>query len=345
MVTLAWNNGAVRFLDQTELPVREVYVETRDPQVVADAIRALRIRGAPAIGIAAGYAACLAVWSDPAGDLSALRGTLESALQELQSTRPTAVNLFHALARIRTAASDAMTASDLRSAILAEARAIHEEDREACRKMALHGAALLGGPSGVLTHCNAGALATGGEGTALGVIVEAYRQGKVTRVFVDETRPLLQGARLTAWELMAQHVPVVLIPDNTAGAVMQRGDVQAVLVGADRIAANGDTANKVGTYSLAILARHHGIPLYVVAPTSTIDPAISTGREIPIEERDSREVTDWGGRRIAPEGVPVFSPAFDVTPNELVTAIVTESGVCRPPFRESLGSSISRNRR
>jgi methylthioribose-1-phosphate isomerase len=345
MVTIAWTNGAVRFLDQTELPAREVYVETRDPLVVADAIRTLRVRGAPAIGIAAAYAACLAVWGNPAGELPALRGTLESALQELQSTRPTAVNLFHALDRIRTAAASALTASDLRSDLLAEARAIHEEDIDACRKMAVLGAALLPGPSGVLTHCNAGALATGGEGTALGVIVEAHRRGKVTRVFVDETRPLLQGARLTAWELMAQHVPVILIPDNTAGVVMQRGEVQAVFVGADRIAANGDTANKVGTYSLAVLARHHGIPLYVVAPTSTIDPAISTGREIPIEERDSREVTDWGGRRIAPEGVPVFSPAFDVTPNELVTAIVTENGVCRPPFREALASSISGSRR
>jgi len=237
MVTIAWTNGAVRFLDQTELPAREVYIETRDPLVVADAIRALRVRGAPAIGIAAAYAACLSVWGNPTGELPALRARLGSALQELQSTRPTAVNLFHALDRIRTAASSALTSSDLRSVLLAEARAIHEEDIDACRKMAVHGAALLPGPSGVLTHCNAGALATGGEGTALGVIVEAHRRGKVTRVFVDETRPLLQGARLTAWELMAQHVPVILIPDNTAGVVMQRGEVQAVFVGADRIAA------------------------------------------------------------------------------------------------------------
>jgi methylthioribose-1-phosphate isomerase len=345
MMTIGWTNGGVRFLDQTRLPGEEVYVETRDYRVIAEAIRSLRVRGAPAIGIAAAYGACLSVWEENGRAAAALRRDLETALAELAATRPTAVNLFHAVERIRSAAATAQSdTGDLRRAVLNEAKAIHEEDIDACRAMALHGASLLLGPSGVLTHCNAGALATGGEGTALGVIVEAHRQGKVRRVFVDETRPLLQGARLTAWELSAAGVPFTLITDNAAGAVMQKGEVQAVFVGADRIAANGDTANKVGTYSVAVLAHHHTIPFYVVAPVSTVDIGIRQGGEIPIEERDPREVTEWGNRIIAPRGTEVFSPAFDVTPNQLISAIVTEYGVLTPPFHGGLLESVMRKR-
>ncbi len=336
MVTVEWHDGKVRFIDQTQLPHREVYVATDDYHVVGEAIRRLQIRGAPALGVAAAFAACLA--TRDAGSLVAGLQVLRTAINELSSTRPTAVNLFTALHRIRRAADnpEVTTLQQLRRSLLDEARASQREDREACRLIGELGAQLISAGSTILTHCNAGALATAGEGTALSIVATAFRQGKVIRVFADETRPLLQGARLTSWELVRQGIPVTLITDSTAGTVLRRGMVHAVIVGADRIAANGDVANKVGTYPLAVLAARHSVPFYVSAPASTIDLETRSGDAIPIEERDPREVTHFGGTRVAADGVDVFSPAFDVTPNDLVTAIVTQLGVLRPPFEEDL---------
>jgi methylthioribose-1-phosphate isomerase len=336
MQVLAWNNGVFAFLDQTLLPHEERIRETRDYLVVAEAIRSLRIRGAPAIGIAAAYGAALSIFSPSQTGLASARVALEESLRVLAGTRPTAVNLFHALDRVRRAADEAsdLSLESLRQAVIAEARAIHREEMDACAAIAAHGAALLPDGCSVLTHCNAGALATGGVGTALGVIAEAHRQGKVKRVFADETRPLLQGSRLTAWELLRAGIPVSVLTDSSAGSLLAAGIVQAVVVGADRIALNGDVANKVGTYPLAVLARRHGVPVYVAAPLSTVDRRIASGQEIPIEQRDASEVLEIGGKRLAPHGAEAYAPAFDVTPNELVSAIVTEGGAFRPPFRE-----------
>jgi methylthioribose-1-phosphate isomerase len=341
MVTIAWEEGGVRFLDQTRLPHEERYVVTSDYRVVGKAIRELQIRGAPAIGVAAGFAAALAVRSPEIATLDEARTALSAALAYLEQTRPTAVNLFRALDRIRAAAlaQSLNGVGDLRDAVLREAQAIMEEDIQACVRLGLHGASLILPGSALLTHCNTGALATAGQGTALGVITTAHRQGKVRRVYVDETRPLLQGARLTVWELLRLGIETTLITDSTAATVLQRHMVQAVLVGADRIAANGDIANKVGTYPVAVLAARHEIPFYVVAPTSTIDLRTPTGESIPIEERDSAEVTHIGGVRVAAEGVRVFSPAFDITPNEFISAIVTENGILRPPFGPGLAGA------
>lgn len=322
------------FLDQTLLPGTVREIETDDPEVVADAIRRLGIRGAPAIGVAAAYGVALAARKADAA--SSVQQAVRAAIVRFRATRPTAVNLFYALDRMQEVLDASDDGEALTSALLHEAERIHDEDVEACRRIGEHGAALLAAGSSVLTHCNAGALATAGMGTALGVIVTAHRQGKIVRVYADETRPLLQGARLTTWELLAAGIETVLITDGAAGTVLARGLVQAVIVGADRIAANGDTANKVGTYPLAILAHQHGIPFYVAAPVSTIDLACPDGGKIPIEERDPREVKEFGGIRVAPEGVAVFSPAFDITPNKLISAIVTDAGVLRPPFTRSL---------
>ena len=339
MQAIAWNNSVFSFLDQTLLPREERFHDTTDYRVVAEAIRSLRVRGAPAIGIAAAYGAALSVLSPTLADIQSARQALTEALAVLAGTRPTAVNLFHALDRIRRAARNAATLEELRASVIAEATAIHQEDIASCLAIAANGAALLPDACAVLTHCNAGALATGGVGTALGVIIEGYRQGKVQRVFADETRPLLQGSRLTAWELTRAGVPVTLQTDSSAGSLLSRGAVQAVVVGADRIALNGDVANKVGTYPLAVLAHRHAVPFYVAAPRSTVDRSARSGNEIPIEERDPSEVLEVAGRRMAPEGVDVYAPAFDVTPNELITAIVTEQGVYRKPFRELAGSA------
>lgn len=341
MQAIVWNNGVLSFLDQTLLPHEERFRDTTDYQVVAEAIRSLRVRGAPAIGIAAAYGAALSILSPTLADSRDARRSLDEALAVLAGTRPTAVNLFYALDRIRRAARDAEagTLRELRAAVIAEAVAIHQEDIASCAAIAANGAALLPESCSVLTHCNAGALATGGVGTALGVIIEGYRQGKVRRVYADETRPLLQGSRLTAWELTRAGVPVALLTDSSAGSLLSRAAVQAVVVGADRIALNGDVANKVGTYPLAVLARRHSVPFYVAAPFSTVDRSARSGSEIPIEERDPSEVLEVAGRRMAPEGVDVFAPAFDVTPNELVSAIVTELGVYRPPFAELAASA------
>ena len=335
--TVAWDDGAVVMIDQRRLPGEQVFVRCRQPREVAEAIRNMTIRGAPAIGVAAAFGLALAARGSKARG-AALAAEFERACGELAHTRPTAVNLFWAIDRMRRRfqAAAEMDGAALRQALLDEALAIQAEDLAACRRMGDLGAELLPQEARVLTHCNAGALATAGYGTALGVVRSAARLGKIKNVFADETRPYLQGARLTAWELMQDGIPTTLIADNMAGHLMARGEVNAVVVGADRIAANGDVANKIGTYSVAILAKEHGIPFYVAAPVSTIDPSTPDGSKIPIEERSPDEVTHHGGRRLAPEGVAVRNPAFDVTPHRYVTAIVCERGVARAPYGDSL---------
>jgi methylthioribose-1-phosphate isomerase len=344
MTTLEWADGRLRFIDQTRLPAEEVIVETSDYRVVCEAIRSLKIRGAPAIGVAAAFALLLAVREPHFSTTGELLAVLESAVRDLSATRPTAVNLFAAMHRMEEAARDSTgtTPGAILNRLREEALAIQREDIESCRRIGELGAGLIAPGSSLLTHCNAGALATAGEGTALAVIAAAARRGNVVRVFVDETRPLFQGARLTAWELVNMGIETILITDSTAASVLRRGDVQGVLVGADRIAANGDTANKIGTYPLAVLAMRHGVPFYVAAPTSTIDRGIPDGGQIPIEERGETEVTHFGGVRIAPRGVKVYAPAFDVTPATLVSAIITERGIVRPPFQTSLAGLLRR---
>ena len=335
--TVAWDDGAVVMIDQRRLPGEQVFLRCRQPREVAEAIRNMTIRGAPAIGVAAAFGLALAARGSKAQG-AALAAEFERACGELAHTRPTAVNLFWAIDRMRRRfqAAAEMDGAALRQALLDEALAIQAEDLAACRRMGDLGAELLPQEARVLTHCNAGALATAGYGTALGVVRSAARLGKIKNVFADETRPYLQGARLTAWELMQDGIPTTLIADNMAGHLMARGEVNAVVVGADRIAANGDVANKIGTYSVAILAKEHGIPFYVAAPVSTIDLSTPDGSRIPIEERSPDEVTHHGGRRLAPEGVAVRNPAFDVTPHRYVTAIVCERGVARAPYGDSL---------
>lgn len=323
MTTIEWRDGSVRFLDQTLLPGEESYVTTSDYRVVAGAIRALAIRGAPLIGIAAAYAVVLAA-REGAG--------VGEAVAHLAATRPTAVNLFSALERMGRAARSIPAGPGSADALLGEALAIHREDAEMCASIGRHGAALIPDPAVIVTHCNAGALATGGIGTALGVIVTAAAAGKKIRVFAGETRPLFQGARLTAWELGKAGVDVTLLTDGSVPYLMSRMRVDAVVIGADRIAANGDVANKIGSYGLARAADDHGVPFYVAAPRTTVDPATATGTGIPIEERASSDVAEWGGKRIAAPGAKVWAPAFDVTPARFVTAIITEAGVHRPPY-------------
>ncbi|HTY59235.1 MAG TPA: S-methyl-5-thioribose-1-phosphate isomerase [Bacteroidota bacterium] len=342
MTTLEWADGTLRFIDQTRLPAEEVIVETADDRVVCEAIRSLKIRGAPAIGVAAAFAVLLAVRRAGCRTRGELLDAVDQSVRELSATRPTAVNLFAAMARMQGAAhaSGDLSVEHTLERLKAEALAIEREDIASCASIGRLGASLIAPGSSLLTHCNAGALATAGEGTALAVVREAARQGNVVRVFVDETRPLLQGSRLTAWELVRSGIETVLITDSTAASVLRRGDVQAVIVGADRIAANGDTANKVGTYPLAVLASRHGVPFYVAAPTSTIDPSLGDGSGIPIEERDPVEVTHVGGIRVAASGVSVFAPAFDVTPASLVSAIITERGVLRAPYGKTIGAAM-----
>lgn len=339
--TVRWEEegeGAVVLLDQTLLPEREEYLRCREVADVVDAIRRLAVRGAPALGVAGAYAVVLAAARSRATGAETFREGMARDLAMIRAARPTAVNLPWAVDRMAKvlAAWDGMDLDGARAALLAEARRIDQEDVAACRAMGRHGAALLPDPAVVLTHCNAGALATAGIGTALAVIYEAHESGKKVHVLSDETRPLLQGARLTAWECKKRGVPVTLLCDNAAGWIMSQGKVDCIVVGADRIAANGDVANKIGTYSIAVLARENGVPFYVAAPTSTLDLSLRSGSEIPIEERAADEVTRPRGVRIAPEGVPVLNPAFDVTPARLVTAIVTERGVHRPPYETSL---------
>ncbi|MCZ7652473.1 MAG: S-methyl-5-thioribose-1-phosphate isomerase [Thermoanaerobaculia bacterium] len=339
VVPLRWAGDHLALLDQTLLPAEERWLAIRDPETLAGAIRRLAVRGAPAIGVAAAYGVALAL----AGGEGEAEADFAAAHDLLLATRPTAVNLRWALERQRALVARRAGAprAELFALLVAEARAIEAEDREACRAMGRFGAALFGPGERLLTHCNAGALATAGYGTAVGVIRAAHEAGKVERVWVDETRPLLQGARLTAWELGRLGIPHRLVTDASVGALMARGLVTGVVVGADRIAANGDAANKIGTYTVAVLAARHGVPFYVAAPRSTIDPRIASGAEIPIEERDGAEVTHLGGRRIAADGTEGFNLAFDVTPAGLIAAIVTEAGVLRPPYGEAIAAALS----
>ena len=342
--TIEWRGDRLVLLDQTLLPRQEVYREYADYRGVARAVADMVVRGAPAIGVTAAFGVVLAGKAFAGSDPDAFSSRLEEACGTLAATRPTAVNLFWALERMKKTAlrHRGRPVAEVVQALEAEARAIYDEDVAANRRMGRFGAELLPDPCTVLTHCNAGALATAGYGTALGVVRAAVEAGKRVEVIADETRPFLQGSRLTAWELQKDEIPVTLIADSMAGYRMKRGGVDAVIVGADRIARNGDVANKIGTYSLSVLARENGVPFYVAAPLSTIDFSLATGDEIPIEERSPTEITHVGGQRLAPEGIRVWNPAFDVTPAENVTAIVTERGVARPPYRESLGALRAR---
>ncbi|MBT0652126.1 S-methyl-5-thioribose-1-phosphate isomerase [Geomobilimonas luticola] len=336
--TIEWRDDKVVMIDQTRLPGEEVYIEYSDFKSVAEAIRGMVIRGAPAIGVAAAMGVAL-------GSREIIADTHESFYQQLSNvcdilarTRPTAVNLFWAIERMKRVA-EAHRDKDLnsiRAFLKAEAISIEQEDLQICRAIGRNGAALIKEGATILTHCNAGGLATAGYGTALGVIRAAHEAGKNIQVFADETRPWLQGARLTAWELMKDHIPVTLISDNMAGFFMKKGEISCCVVGADRIAANGDTANKIGTYSVAVLARENGIPFYVAAPISTLDLSLENGEAIPIEERHSREVTHLQGLPVAPEGIRVRNPAFDVTPAKYITGIITEKGVVRGDYERVL---------
>jgi methylthioribose-1-phosphate isomerase len=341
VATVAWENGAVVMVDQRRLPHEETFVRCRDHHEVAAAITDMVIRGAPAIGVAAALGLALGA-RNSSSEGGALRTEWDDICSTLSASRPTAVNLFWAIERMRQR-FDSLAATggeSLRAALLDEALSILKEDIASCRKMGDFGAELLPEKARVLTHCNAGALATAGYGTALGVIRSAARIGRLEQVYADETRPFLQGARLTAWELHQDGIPVTVITDSMAGHLMARGEVNSVVVGSDRIAANGDVANKIGTYTVAVLAKEHGLPFYVAAPVSTIDLGTPTGEGIPIEERSAEEVTHLAGQKLTPDGVPVRHPAFDVTPHRLVTAIVCERGVARPPYTESLRAFV-----
>ena len=336
--TLEWTADGVRFIDQTRLPTEEVYVLCRTYQEVAAAIRDMIVRGAPAIGVAAGMGIALGILHSAAKDEAELRREFDQIAETIGATRPTAVNLFWAIQRMREKFESVarQTRPHVKAALVQEAQQMYREDIAANQTMGRHGAVLMPDSGGVLTHCNAGALATCGYGTALGVIRAAIESGKKLHVFADETRPFLQGARLTAWELTKDGVQTTVIADNMAGALMRQGKINAVVVGADRIAANGDVANKIGTYTVAVLAKEHEIPFYVAAPWSTVDMSMASGDQIPIEQRPHQEVTHHGGKQMAPDGVLVENPAFDVTPNRYVTAIVTERGIARAPYSESL---------
>jgi methylthioribose-1-phosphate isomerase len=338
--TLAWTPEGVRFIDQTKLPLEESYVLATNYEQVADVITTMVVRGAPAIGVSAAYGVALGAQKTAATTTEGFAPEFETICARLAATRPTAVNLFWAIDRMKrlfaALRASGASISEVKEKILAEAHAMYQEDIAACKAMGAFGGELLPNEGGVLTHCNAGALATCGYGTALGVIRSAVEHGKRIHVYADETRPFLQGARLTAWELMEDGIPTTVICDNMAASLMRAGSIHAVVVGADRIAANGDFANKIGTYNVAILAREHGIPFYVAAPWSTIDTATPTGDAIPIEERSAVEVTHHGGKQLTPHGVGICNPAFDVTPSEYVTAIITERGVLRAPYSESL---------
>ena len=336
--TIEWIDNGIRIIDQTRLPEKLIYLDIKDIPALCEAIRTLRIRGAPAIGIAAAMGVALSAKNYHGDDKILLIGQIQKSIGEIRSTRPTAVNLFWALEKMkrtldRVQETDVKTIQDK---LVKEARTIWEEDREICRRIGRNGASLLPDEVTVLTHCNAGGLATSEYGTALGVIYAAHESGKKVRVYADETRPLLQGARLTTWELQNAGIDVTLICDSSAGFLMQQKKIDCVIVGADRIASNGDVANKIGTYTLAVLAGKHYIPFYVAAPISTIDLTLASGKNIPIEERSAEEVTAGFGKRTAPENITVYNPAFDVTPHSLVSAIITEQGIVSPPFKTAL---------
>ena len=342
--TIDWQDDVVVMIDQRKLPGSEVWVRCRTANEVAKAIRTMVIRGAPAIGVAAAMGIAIGMRRVKATGTRAFATEFQKICNLMAATRPTAVNLFWAIERMKRTFSAAALAGasvdEIRSRLDADARAIHDEDVASCRAIGRHGATLVPDGARILTHCNAGALATAGYGTALGVVRGAVEQGKRVTVMADETRPFLQGARLTAWELVRDGIETTVITDNMAGAMMRQGLVDLVIVGADRIAANGDVANKIGTYSVAVLARAHAVPFYVAAPLSTIDLDTPDGSRIPIEDRNSREVTHVGGWRITPEGAKIRNPAFDVTPAEYVTAIITERGVCRAPYADSLPKAV-----
>ncbi len=336
-----WQDGSLYLLDQRQLPHREIFIQCRDASETAEAIQAMVVRGAPAIGITAAYGVVLAAALRMQEDRANWRKLIAADLQVLQASRPTAINLFWAINRLRQLI-DRVDDGNALAEMLAEAQHIHQKDKSDNRKMGDYGAALIEQPTAVITHCNAGALATGGYGTALGVIRSGFAQGKIQRVYADETRPWMQGARLTAWELIRDDIPVSLIVEGAAAACMQGGNVGWVIVGSDRIAANGDVANKIGTYGLAVMARYHGLKFMVAAPTSTIDMQTPAGDQIPIEQRDYAEVLQCRGGRIAAQGSDAWNPVFDVTPADLVDAIVTEKGVVLKPDADKIASLMAR---
>ena len=343
--SVAWQDDDIVMVDQRKLPAAEVYVTCKSVNDVAKAIKNMVIRGAPAIGVCAAMGLSLGAARSKATGTKQFTTEFQRHCDLLAATRPTAVNLFWAIERMKRAFSEGALAGEsveqLQGRLRREADRIHDDDVASCRAIGAHGAALVPEQASILTHCNAGALATAGYGTALGVIRGAVEAGRKVRVLADETRPFLQGARLTAWELLKDGIDTTVITDNMAGAMMRKGDVDLVVVGADRIAANGDIANKIGTYTVAVLAKEHGIPFYVAAPSSTIDLSTKDGDAIPIEERDAREVTHVGSNQLAPDGAHVRNPSFDVTPHKYITAFITERGVFRPPFIESLPKSMS----
>src|ERR1700690_1965842 len=336
--TLEWTDRGVVFIDQTKLPTEEVYVTCTTHQQVADVIRNMVVRGAPAIGVAAAMGIALGVKNSKAQNAADLKKDLDQICEIIGQTRPPAVNLFWAIRRMKEKFETLrpLPIAQIQQTLIEESQRMHAEDIAANQAMGRHGATLMPSTGGVLTHCNAGALATAGYGTALGVIRAAVEAGKKIHVYADETRPFLQGSRLTAWELMKDGIPTTVISDNMAGVMMQQGKIGAIVVGADRIAANGDVANKIGTYSVAVLAKEHGIPFYVAAPISTVDLETPDGSKIPIEQRNAREVTHIGGKQMVPDGVEVENPAFDVTPAKYIAAIITEKGIARAPYEDSL---------
>src|SRR5271156_1947296 len=338
--TLEWTDKGVRFIDQTKLPTEETYVTCKNYEQVADAIRNMVVRGAPAIGVAAAMGIALGMKNSKAETGGELKSDFDKICEVIGKTRPTAVNLFRAIRRMKDKFETLRVRPlpQIKQALVEEAQRMHAEDIAANMAMGRFGATLMPASGGVLTHCNAGALAPCGYGTALGVFRGAIEQGKKIHVYADETRPFLQGSRLTAWELMKDGIPTTVIADNMAGSMMKQGKIAAIVVGADRIAANGDVANKIGTYTVAVLAKEHGIPFYVAAPLSTIDFACPDGSKIPIEQRDAREVTHIAGKQMTPDGVSIENPAFDVTPAKYVAAIITERGIARAPYDESLRS-------
>ena len=340
--TLEWTDDGVRFLDQTKLPTEEVYVTCKDYEEVATAIRDMIVRGAPAIGVAAAMGVALGVRDAEGDHVAELRRNFDHICEVIGETRPTAVNLFWAIRRMQDKFESVseLPVAQIKQAMVTEAQRMYVEDIAANEAMGKHGASLLPASGGVLTHCNAGALATCGYGTALGVIRAAVEAGKKINVYADETRPFRQGSRLTAWELTKDNIPTTVISDNMAGAIMRQGKIGAVIVGADRIAANGDVANKIGTYTVAVLAKEHGIPFYVAAPWSTVDMETPDGSKIPIEQRSAKEVTHIAGKQMTPNGVKIENPAFDVTPNQYVTAIITEQGVLYPPYEPALRQAV-----
>jgi methylthioribose-1-phosphate isomerase len=342
--TIEWKNNQVVMIDQRKLPQQETYVVCSDYHQVIRAIKVMVIRGAPAIGIAAAMGLALGAQGIKTSDLEEFKSRFHTIGQDMAQARPTAVNLFWAIQRMEKLVekSAIQKVAALKKTLIREARIMLFEDIEINKRMGAIGQKVLPKKVTVLTHCNAGALATGGYGTALGVIRAAREAGKEVQVIADETRPFLQGARLTAWELAKDHIPVTLITDNMAGYLMRKGLIDAVIVGADRIASNGDTANKIGTYSVAILAKEHGIPFYVAAPCSTIDPGIKSGADIPIEERNEREVTHLGGKRVAASGISVLNPAFDVTPHTYIAGILTEKGILRAPYSRSIAKALKK---